>query len=190
MIAKRIYSFLILIFIFFISFIEIKAFSNELVQPSKLKKYTSDTAKANVQFSSSLIDSVIQKANQCLGLPHCMGGTGEKCIDCSGLISKAFLSIGLALPHEGEGMAYFGKMIPPEDSLQKGDLLFFTNSYRTRNFITHVGLYLGEGNFIHASAIKGVEVVNLYSAKYWKERYVFAKRVFVDKPVKKHKKSN
>lgn len=122
-------------------------------------------------------DKLISKAKTFLGTPHQMGGESKKGIDCSGLIMISFKDQGVALPRSSQEQARFGKIIPQQKDFKNGDVLFFYNSYKTPNFITHSGIYLGDGNFIHTSSKKGVQIINLNTSTYWKERFLFATRM-------------
>jgi cell wall-associated NlpC family hydrolase len=120
-------------------------------------------------------DEIILTAKKYIGVPHCMGGTTMKCIDCSGLILSVFAKHGINLPHSSEEQAKFGKIISVKDKLIKGDLVFFVRSYRTNDLITHTGIYLGNNNFIHTSTKKGVTITSL-SDPWWKEKFIFGTR--------------
>lgn len=122
-------------------------------------------------------DEIITTARKYLGVPHCMGGTSMKCIDCSGLLVAVFASHEIQLPHNSEEQARYGKIISGTENLKKGDLVFFIRSYETTHFITHSGIYIGNNKFIHTSAKAGVTITSL-SDPWWNERYLFATRVF------------
>ncbi len=123
------------------------------------------------------IDEIIETARKYLGVPHCMGGTTMKCMDCSGLLVTVFARQGIQLPHNSEEQSRYGKKITGMDELKKGDLVFFIRTYNTDHFITHSGIYVGDNNFIHASSESGVTITSL-SNPYWKVRFVFGTRVF------------
>jgi cell wall-associated NlpC family hydrolase len=122
-------------------------------------------------------DEIISTARQYLGVPHCMGGTTMKCMDCSGLLVTAFGRNGIQLPHNSEEQARYGKIITGFENLRKGDMVFFIRSYRTGNFITHSGIYIGNNRFIHTSSSEGVTITSL-DDPWWNERYLFGTRVF------------
>jgi lipoprotein Spr len=125
-------------------------------------------------------DSLVAVAKTYLNTPHRMGGTSKAGIDCSGLVYASFKHFGLSLPHSSHEQAKFGKVIPTREELQKGDLLFFYNSYNSRNLITHTGIYLGDGQFIHTSASSGVGIVTLEQSDYWNSRFLFGTRLTVE----------
>ena len=122
-------------------------------------------------------DKIINTARKYLGVPHCMGGTTMKCIDCSGLLFAVFGRYGIQLPHNSEEQARYGEIIAGMNELKKGDLVFFVRSYETHYFITHSGIYLGNNEFIHTSSKNGVTITSL-NDPWWKEKFIFGTRVF------------
>ncbi|MGE5406262.1 MAG: C40 family peptidase, partial [Methanosarcina sp.] len=122
----------------------------------------------------SFADEIIEAAKKYMGVPHCMGGTSMRCIDCSGLVLNVFASKGIELPHNAEAQSKLGTLVRSKDSLIKGDIVFFKNSYKTNHYITHSGIYAGNNSFIHAS-VSGVTITSL-DDPWWKKKYVFGKR--------------
>ena len=122
-------------------------------------------------------DEIVNTARQYLGVPHCMGGTTMKCMDCSGLLVAVFAGHGIQLPHSSEEQARYGKIITEIADLRKGDMVFFIRSYKTSRFITHSGIFLGDNRFIHTSSSEGVTITSL-DDPWWNERYLFGTRVF------------
>ena len=127
-----------------------------------------------------LISSVLGTALEAMGTPYKWGGTGEADggFDCSGLIQYAYGQHGITLPRRSADQALHGEKIEKRfDALLPGDILTFSNG---GGRVTHVGLYLGEGKFIH-SANDGVQV-SLLSAddvygRWWWRRWVGARRI-------------
>ena len=126
--------------------------------------------------SNASPDEIIKTARQYLGVPHCMGGTTMKCMDCSGLLVAIFDKYGIRLPHNSQEQARYGKMIAGTDKLKKGDLVFFIRSYKTSNFITHSGIYLGDNKFIHTSTSSGVTITPL-NDPWWSGKFIFGTRI-------------
>jgi cell wall-associated NlpC family hydrolase len=122
-------------------------------------------------------DDIIQTARKYLGVPHCMGGTTMKCMDCSGLLVTVFAAHNIHLPHNSEEQARYGIIIAGMDELRKGDLVFFVRSYKTNRLITHSGIYIGSNQFIHTSSSKGVTITSL-SNSWWEEKFFFGTRIF------------
>ncbi len=122
-------------------------------------------------------DQVIGTAEKFLGIPHCMGGTTRRCLDCSGLTYASFAEYQIKLPRRSQDQARYGKIVTERQALKRGDLVFFTQSYNSSDFITHVGIYLGNTRFIHASTSSGVIVTSLDNP-WWSQRYLFGTRIF------------
>jgi cell wall-associated NlpC family hydrolase len=123
-------------------------------------------------------EDIIKTARKYLGVPHCMGGSSKRCTDCSGLIMAVFAEHNILLPHSSEEIARYGKIIRDKSELRKGDLVFFIKSYKTSKYITHVGIYLGNNEFIHTSSKKGVTVSSLDNS-YWKDKFIFGTQVLM-----------
>lgn len=124
---------------------------------------------------SILVDSIIADAITYLGTPYVYGGTGPDGFDCSGLICRVFADNGLDLPRTVTAMESMGVTVEREDLLP-GDLLIFESP-------KHVGLYLGDGLFIHSSSYqgRGVVVTELSQANYAR-RYSSARRMICPAP--------
>lgn len=122
------------------------------------------------------IEKIIRTAEGFLGTRHRMGGTTKRGIDCSGMVMMSLRSCGITTPHNSHGQARYGRIIPCMDSLQRGDLVFYINSFKSSYLITHSAICIGGGKFIHASASCGVVVTDL-SAPYWKSKFVFGTRL-------------
>ena len=130
--------------------------------------------------ASRLADSVIRTATDVMGRPYVYGGTGSDGggFDCSGLIQYAYAHHGIALPRRSTEQARAGTPVKTSlAALAPGDLLTFSNSGGP---VTHVGLYIGAGRFIH-SASHGVQVSTLSGddpyGRWWYVRWVGARRL-------------
>ena len=146
-------------------------------EDSKLKYFLEAGFEKKTDVKDVDADEIIETAKKYLGVPHCMGGKSMKCIDCSGLLVAVFASYGIRLPHNSEEQARYGKVIAGKTELREGDLVFFIKSYRTQNFITHSGIYIGNNKFIHTSSSNGVTITSL-DDEYWKQRFIFGTRLF------------
>jgi cell wall-associated NlpC family hydrolase len=146
-------------------------------EKKKLNDFIDTGNEKKINTHNTSVDEIILTAKKYIGVPHCMGGTTVKCMDCSGLLFTVFAKHGINLPHNSEEQARYGKIIPGTDKLIKGDLVFFIRSYKTHDFITHSGIYLGNDKFIHTSSKSGVTITSL-SDPWWKERFIFGTRVF------------
>lgn len=119
---------------------------------------------------------VVEYAKQYLGKKYVYGGSGPNTFDCSGYTMYVYKKFGINLTHSATAQSKVGTYVAKED-LQPGDLVFFTD-YETGYGIGHCGIYVGEGNFIHASSGTGycVKISTLLSGSYDK-RYETARRV-------------
>lgn len=116
---------------------------------------------------------VKETAKKYLGSPYLYGGTSSKGFDCSGYITTVFKELGVSLPRSSASMYGVGESVDQND-LIPGDLVFFNTS---GSGISHVGVYLGGGDFIHSQTNIGVSITSLNDKYYWADRYVGAKRV-------------
>ena len=109
------------------------------------------------------------------GSPYVWAEEGPNNFDCSGFTYYMYGSMGINIPRVAREQAKVGKKISMKE-LQYGDLIFFATS-RNRHKITHVGMYLGNGWFTHASTVKN-EVVysNLFTSPYYKKRLRVCRR--------------
>ena len=133
---------------------------------------------ARTAFGGKASELVIQ-AMGLLGVPYKKGGTSEeKGFDCSGFVRYMYeKSVGLVLPRRAEEQAKVTEEISRSE-LKPGDLVFFNTLKRT---FSHVGIYVGDGKFIHAPRPgKAVRVDDMREA-YWQQRFNGARRVQVDK---------
>jgi lipoprotein Spr len=111
-----------------------------------------------------------------LGIPYKWGGTTRAGMDCSAFTRAIFReTYGVELPRTSKQMYGVGRAIPREQSLKPGDLVFFKNTYSGPG-VSHVGIYLGNGRFAHASSSKGGTITPLDNP-YFQPRYIGARRV-------------
>jgi cell wall-associated NlpC family hydrolase len=127
---------------------------------------------------AQLISGVVQTALDVMGMPYRWGDEGESGFDCSGLIRYAFGRHGVSLPRRSAEQAREGAPIEKRmEVMQAGDILTFSTAGRG---ISHVGLYLGDGRFIH-SARQGVQISVLspddVSGRWWYRRWVGVRRI-------------
>jgi cell wall-associated NlpC family hydrolase len=129
---------------------------------------------------TTLADSIIATATEAMGRPYVFGGTGTggEGFDCSGLIQFAYGKHGIVLPRRSTDQAREGRKIERElKRLAPADILTFSNR---GGQVTHVGLYMGDGRFIH-SATSGVQVSTLSAedpyGRWWYKRWVGVRRI-------------
>ncbi|MRX72269.1 NlpC/P60 family protein [Bacillus lacus] len=122
--------------------------------------------------SGAKVDKFVTESKKHVKTPYKYGGTTPKGFDCSGFVGYSYKkSVGSALPRTASDMYKKGKTVS-KSQLKKGDLVFFSTN---RKGVSHVGIYVGNNQFIHASSSKGVTVDKM-SNSYWKTKYVGAKR--------------
>lgn len=140
-------------------------------------EYLAPLGRGTVVPQSALGQRLIARAKAMQGTPYVWGGESDGGVDCSGLIYKLLLEEGASakcLPRRASTqMAGLGVPVDKED-LQPGDLVFF-HTYKAG--ASHVGIYLGDGDFIHASSAKGKVTISNMSEGYYKRRFVGARRI-------------
>lgn len=120
--------------------------------------------------TTSIARNLTRDALRFLGTPYVFGGTSTSGFDCSGYVQHVFAMLGVSIPRTADAQYYAGRHI--RGSMRPGDLVFF-QTYEPGP--SHVGIYLGNGKFVHASS-HGVMVSRL-SDSYWSSRYLGAKRM-------------
>lgn len=137
---------------------------------------------------SPLTDEEIQEGmKRYLGTRYKKAGASRKGFDCSGFVRVIYQEIfGVDLPHQSSQQSRCPQFESVAlDSLQTGDLVFFSTS-RKRRAINHVGIYLSDGKFIHAARSQGVTISELGDA-YWRPKVIVAKRLAGRIPVEPEK---
>lgn len=134
----------------------------------------SNTANTNQNTSSKGAD-VVAYAKQLLGCKYVYGGSGPSVFDCSGFTMYVYKHFGYSMSHSAVAQASVGRYVSKSE-LQPGDLIIFNNESNTS--IGHVGIYVGGGNFIHASSGSGKIIIASLSYSYFSARYVTARRIF------------
>lgn len=157
-------------------------FLDEAPRESLISMYSTEkeqTASANVQTTSnsniktvsaqSNYSGIIQTAYAHIGTPYVWGGTAPGGFDCSGFLQYVHSAHGITIPRTVSEIWNFGSSV---NTMSVGDIVFF-ETYKPGP--SHAGIYLGNGQFIHAS-LDGVEVSSI-DEPYWQQRYLGAKRV-------------
>lgn len=121
---------------------------------------------------SSVIRRILSTAYSVIGTPYVFGGTTPYGFDCSGFTQYAFASAGISIPRTADSQLYYGRSVSVSD-LRVGDLVFFS-TYEPG--ASHCGIYVGDGNFIHAGTSTGVTVASAFTG-YWGARYYGACRI-------------
>lgn len=117
-------------------------------------------------------DSIVSYAFNFIGRPYVFGAAGPRAFDCSGLTQYVFAKFGISLPHYTGSQYSMGSSVS-KGNLRAGDLVFF-NTYGP---ISHVGIYIGGGDFIHAPSSGKTITVSSLNDSYYAKRYVGARRI-------------
>lgn len=110
-------------------------------------------------------DWVVREATRYIGTPYVWGGnslTGG--VDCSGYIQQLYRMVGVNLPRTAHEQSFVGTLVPTLQDLQPGDRIYFTDGDRQR--VTHCGIYIGNGQFIHSSRGRGGVYVDPLTEKW------------------------
>lgn len=117
---------------------------------------------------------VISSAENKLGSTYVYGATGDGGYDCSGLVYSIYSNeLGVKLPRSSREQSQYGMQVSKND-LRQGDLVFFNT---TGSGVSHVGIYVGDGKFIHASSGQGKVITSSLAEDYYENAYVNATRV-------------
>jgi hypothetical protein len=135
-------------------------------------------AGGTTEESADLAVAVVETALDAMGTPYRWGGSDSDGYDCSGLIQWAYGEHGILLPRVSRDQARTGTLLPKDvAALRPGDILAFAAS---GGGVSHVGLYVGEGKFIH-SASEGVKLSSLTASdpdsRWWRARWLSARRI-------------
>jgi len=135
------------------------------------------TKKSNNHRSSTMPNAIESRAKKLLGHKYVWGATGPNTYDCSGFTQKIYRDAGINIPRVSRDQAKVGKYVS-FNNLRKGDMVFFDTHKPRSGKVTHVGIYLGNGNFIHASsAAKKIVIFNFNEKTYYKKRFLWGRRV-------------
>lgn len=125
---------------------------------------------------------LVSEAKKWIGTKYRYGGHSRAGTDCSGMVMEVYKKVcDVKLPRSSRDQQAFCKRVK-RDNLRKGDLVFFSTG-KSNNSVSHVGLYIGDGEIIHASATKGVMISNL-NDKYFQRTYHSSGRVLASAGVK------
>lgn len=119
--------------------------------------------------------SIIDTGKKYMGVRYSFGGSSPSGFDCSGFTSYVFKQNGITLPRATSGQATVGTQVS-KDNLQAGDLVIFSNTYKRGP--SHVGIYIGNGQFIHASTTRsGGVIISDINSSYYSNHFSYGRRV-------------
>ena len=125
---------------------------------------------------ANLQNRIAAYARTLLGKQYVYGATGPNAFDCSGLTQYVYKHFGYSIYRNATSQLKNGVAVS-KSQLQPGDLVFFNSKFTGADKASHVGIYLGDGKFLHASSPKvGVVISDLYSS-YYKSVYTTARRI-------------
>jgi len=120
---------------------------------------------------------VIRIAKRYLGRRYVWGAEGPNSFDCSGFTQYVMRkSKGIKIPRVSRRQAYYGKYVSRRN-LKPGDLIFFDTSRRRRGYVNHVGIYIGNNKFIHASSARHRVVITSLERPFYKARFKWGRRI-------------
>ena len=125
---------------------------------------------------SSIKDRLLRVAQRMLAVPYRFGGTTLWGLDCSGFVQKTFAFLNLDLPRSAREQFREGAKVAKAD-LSPGDLVFFRTYAK---YPSHVGIYLGDNRFVHASSRERKVTVESLDTPYYMKRYIGAKRLLFE----------
>ena len=148
------------------------------VSSSYLSSTKPSTGSSSTDSStSSKVDKVLNFASQQLGKPYVWGAQGPNSFDCSGLTYYVYKNAaGITLPRTSVEQSKYGTTVS-KSNLKAGDLIFFDTSGPNDGGVSHVGIYVGNGQMIHASSSQKKIVKVSVETSYWNNAFVRAKRV-------------
>lgn len=148
----------------------------EETSTTQVEEKKQEETKTTTKEASSKGSQVVAMAKKYLGSRYVYGGASPSGFDCSGFTMYIYKQFGVSLPHSATAQSSRGTKVE-KANLQLGDIVFFTN-YKTGKGIGHCGIYIGGGQFIHASTERtGVITTSLNSGSHAR-RYVTAVRIF------------
>lgn len=161
--------------------------STATVQNTSSTNSTSNSSTSSTKSTSSSKGAeIVSYAKKFLGVPYVYGGASSSGFDCSGFTMYVYKHFGISMGHGATMQSKIGKAVNANKNsasslkanLQPGDLVFFLD-YETMDGIGHCGIYIGNGNFIHASSGSGycVKINSLLPGEYYNTRYCGARRV-------------
>ena len=158
----------------------------EIETKTETKTEQENTIETKEEINSAKGTEIVNYAKKFLGVPYVYGGASSTGFDCSGFTMYVYNHFGISMKHGAQAQAKLGTKISTDKSsknslisnLEKGDLVFFLD-YETMDEIGHCGIYIGDGNFIHASSGSGycVKINSLLPGEYYNTRYCGARRV-------------
>ena len=128
----------------------------------------------NQSNTSSKVQAIVNTAKAQIGKKKAWGAEGPNAFDCSGLTYYIYKQNGITIPRTSREQSNFGTTVS-KSNLQPGDLLFFSTD--GSGGVSHVGIYVGNGQMVHVSSSKNSVISTSINTSYWQKAYIRAKRV-------------
>jgi len=142
---------------------ELLSKQNKLLGQDNLSDKRNNLAQVAMEYNK---ENILLNAKKYLGGKYVWGGTKPEGFDCSGYMQYIYKKEGVSIPRTAYAQSKVGKEVSRFD-LKKGDLLFFLTDKKRGIPVTHVGMYIGDGKFIHAaSKRKGIIITSLEESRY------------------------
>ncbi len=139
--------------------------------------YSPETQELYSVNNKRLNKEIEWNAKSFLGTKYVWGATGPSTFDCSGFTQWIYRDAGIDIPRVSRDQAKVGRYVNYHN-LKHGDMVFFDTKKRRNGVVSHVGIYLGNGNFIHASSsAKKVVIYNFNDKPFYKKRFMWGRRV-------------
>jgi len=151
--------------------------SQKISKVKKSNKFALSDILFNTHGSSVKGKKLISIAKKKLGRRYVWGATGQRnTFDCSGLTSYVCKKNGIKIPRRAIEQSKYGKYVSRKN-LKPGDLIFFDTSKHRKGYVNHVGIYIGNNKFIHASSAKKKVVITSLNKPFYSQRFKLARRV-------------
>jgi cell wall-associated NlpC family hydrolase len=154
--------------------------SSALAAPLDSPEFVASLAKPSSDYQPAPVAKpgveVADLAEQFVGSPYRWGGASPSGFDCTGFVMYVYSQFGVAMPHNEAGQLASGENVSAEE-LKPGDVLVFANTYRRG--LSHAGIYVGNGQFVHAADERHGVIVSSLSDGYWSSRLAGASRAIV-----------
>ena len=151
---------------------------NFTIEEDLLSKLTSSSLEVEEEFIESDKNyEILETAQSFLGTKYVWAANGPSAFDCSGFTKYVFHENGIELPRHSGHQANIGERID-FDNLKIGDLVFFDTSKKFKHKVNHVGIYIGNHQFIHASSAKKKVIITSFDEKkFYKKKFLYARRI-------------
>ncbi len=144
-------------------------------------KYDYTVHKPKVKYKKPSKDALSRTLKEKLGTEYVWAEEGPKAFDCSGLTYYSYGRMNMTIPRVAREQAKVGTKVT-KDALVYGDLIFFNTSKHRSDKITHVGIYVGDGKFQHASSSKEGVIISDLNSSYYRSRIVTCRRYLPSDP--------